>query len=152
MGKKSNQNKDGDAGPSEKKLLTRLLARCENCKNEYVPRGRGGNEIADLQLFYIPQQNLDPDKKALICLAHKDVFPEAGLIVSEDCLEKGFASAMGMVGLRLSEKERQVAKANRIWPKDVRKIEIDLSSLSSLSDAELLKVVRGEMKKKRNNE
>ncbi len=126
-------------------VTTRMLARCELCKREYVPRGRGGLEVTNLKLFYIPNDKLAQDKRGLICPAHKDKKEPAGLIISEDCLDNRFGAAMGMVGFLFSEDEVMTARQNQIWPGNKTTIELDAKAMSSLSDKELLKFVKSQI-------
>ena len=144
MKKKKDKNAKTTAvsGSDQKQQASRMLARCQACLNDYVPRGRGGNKISTLKLFYIPNDKLEANKKGLVCPAHKETALPAGLIVSEDCLNNRYGSAMGMVGFTFSDGEITVAKQNQIWPKQKNKIEIDIDMLSSLSDDQILKVVK----------
>ena len=129
---------------TEKQQLSRMLARCVLCVKEYVPRGRGETEISNLRLFYISNDKLETNKSGLICPMHKEKTEPAGLIISEDCLQKKFGSAMGMVAFHFSEAEIEAAKQNQIWPKQKikAKIELDAEMLFSLSDDQILQMIR----------
>ena len=66
---------------------------------------------------------------------HKEKMEPAGLILSEDCLQKKFGSAMGMMAFCFSEAEIEAAKKNQIWPKISRgKIEIDANLVKTIED------------------
>src|SRR3989338_1505415 len=84
---------------------TRMLARCEKCRADYIPRGRGDSEISDLKLFYIPHDSLEQDKQSLVCPMHNGNSEPAGLILSEDCLDRKYGSAMGMIAFSFSDDE-----------------------------------------------
>ena len=102
MAKRKKTEKPIENVPSED-LVSRMLARCENCKKDYLPRGRGGFEISNLKLFYIPNDKLKESKRGVICPKHRDEFVPAGLILSEDCLLNKYGSAMGMISFEFSE-------------------------------------------------
>ena len=148
MKKARKKLKNGQASDiNEKQQLSRMLARCSSCVKDYIPRGRGETEVSNLKLFYISNEKLDTEKRGLVCPMHKDKTEPAGLILSEDCLQNKFGSAMGMIAFHFSDGEVGVAKQNQIWPKLKTKIELDPNLLSSLSDIELLKMVRSQLKK-----
>lgn len=130
------------SNPDSNQKTSRMLARCQACLNDYVPRTRGGNKISLLKLYYLPNDNLAADKKGLVCPMHKDNALPAGLILSEDCLSNQYGSAMGMMAFTFSEEEINVALKNQIWPKLKAKIELDVNMLSSLSDEQLLNVIK----------
>ena len=138
--KKSKENLVSENEP--KQMASRMLARCESCLSDYEPRGRGGNEISMLKLYYLPHEKLDSHKKGLICPMHKNDALPAGLILSEDCLNNQYGSAMGMLAFTFSEEEVAFAQQNQIWPKQKQKIEIDINMFSSLSDDQILKVIK----------
>ncbi len=136
-----------DSFGEAKQPVMRMLARCKECVKEYVPRGRGDVEVATLKLYYIPHENLDSGKRALICPMHKD--EPAGLILSEDCLTSKVGTAMGMLAFKFTDREVELALTNKIWPKSDKRIEIDASMASSLSDSELLQFVRAKLHEKK---
>lgn len=146
--RKKRNTSDNPQAPAvnEKQQPTRMLARCAACVKDYAPRGRGGAEISNLKLFYIPHEKLDANKSSLVCPMHKDKTELAGLIVSEDCLENKFGSAMGMIAFCFTDEEIAAARENQIWPKIKNKIEIDANVISSMSDEEMLKFVKNQIK------
>ena len=140
--KKLRNSQAGDI--TEKQQLSRMLARCSSCVKDYIPRGRGETEVSNLKLFYISNEKLNTEKKGLVCPMHKDKREPAGLILSEDCLQNKFGSAMGMVAFCFSDSEVENAKQNQIWPKPrvKAKIELDAEMLSSLSDEQIFKMIK----------
>ena len=135
-------NQGSMASKNSSQSSTRMLARCVSCMKDYMPRGRGGLEIGALKLFYLPHDKLAPDKGGLICPMHKDKKEPAGLIISEDCLTQKYGFAMGMIGFSFNEDEIAAARRNLIWPRMRAKIELDVNMLSSLSDEQILKVIK----------